>query len=406
MKTLAVLIFAVLSSAAHAMNTSELVEKFASMSQAERAEASYTFCEQAFGEWPAPGYQFKIFQLGELWSLQPEAAYQTLSLCQSMWQKNYLDPVRAAQIKKVMGSPAERARLAIYLLMADVLNVSSRLPEEIRLYNTTIPHSMPGIPPSPFEILSHLSSSERQMDILLMDQIRNTGVNMATLMIGVGGNAAVLLKATKAVAEAGAITSKTVGTYVKSALVVNLVTLAAAGLADYGIWRAQQRELSGQLHRVLTAIENSRNTPHLGLYLPELKKAAEQLGYFYNINLYLRDSGDQTPSHIISTKCLPAVKAALEGKDQDSLVAPFLRGALCQDATLLWIAVSQFLNARFPNDKQARIVADGLMARAKRGYLSQLEIQAYWDSLPVCHEVIHPLFLFKRVYQCGDGDTA
>jgi hypothetical protein len=341
-----------------------------------------------------------------LWSSHPQAVYETLSICQKdIWQNDYFDPVRVTQIKKINESPAERARLALYLIMSDVLSAAANLPEEIRLYNTALPRSMPGIPPSPYEVLSNMASSERQMDTVLMERIRATGNDLASGLALVGGTAATLFRGAKTVAAVTTLTTKTIGILAKQALLVTAISMAAGGLADYELWRAQHRELSGQVGQLVARLENSRGTIHTGLYLTEFKKAVERLGYFYNINLYMRDTGDGTPRQTINKRCLPSVKSILGDKSPRSLADSLVNQKLCQDATFLWIAASQFLTERFPDHKAARIMAGDLMGRAKRAYLSQLEVQAYWDSLPVCREVAHPEMLFKRAFQCGDGQT-
>ena len=393
---IALLIFSIFAPLAQAQTADQMVLNYSTATALERVESSYIFCEQAMAQWPAPDYQTKILRLGQLWSEAPEAAYATLSLCQSMWQKTYLDPSRVTTIR----TNQDRAKLAIYLAMADVVNVYQYLREEIRLHNTTIPAVNPAVPPAPFEILSGMASSERQMDTLLLVRVRETGKTFAAGLTGIGGTGVTLLKGAKAVTNFTTFTSRTVGTLVKQALLITALSMAAGEVADLGLWRLQHGQLSGQVTRLLQQLNSAPPQAPIALYLDQLYSAVEQLGYFYSIDLYLRDSGATTPSQIISKKCLPVVNGAVY--ENQSLVAPLLSGGLCRDATALWIATAQYVAQKFQGQPAAQAMSARLMAKAKRSVLSQADIDAYWAAQPVCHEVVHPLFLFFPVYECVD----
>jgi len=388
------LVLTIVSQYSQALTPAEAVQAYPRASQLERAEAAYTLCEQAFSQWPAEGYQQQIRELGALWGESPEAAYYSLSLCQSMWQKKFLQPVRAVEIQ----NKQQQVRLALYLAMADVINVYKHLREEIRLHVTAMPPAGAGIPPAPYEILSGMAASERQLDAVVMHQMREAGSTMAAGLVGIGGTTVSLLRGATAVANFTTVTSSTVGTVAKHALLITALSVAAGGAADYGIWRMQHSRLKTQVYNILRAMENPRAPT--GVYLEQLSKAIEQLGYLYNIELYMRDSGSSTPSQIVTKRCLPDLQTALD--DPRKLMQPFLTQSLCQDASTLWLAVSQYLSMKYPQQAEARAMAARLEARVRRILLSQADIDAYWAAQPICREIMHPGFLFQRVYECTD----
>lgn len=382
MRFLALALTLIVSARALALEPAEFVQNFPTQSQFERAGAAYDLCENIFAGINTPGYTARLQQLDQLYNVAPEAAYLALSTCQSMWVSKFLDPVKLAGLRG-----RDRSKIAFLISGADLL--ISHLSEEVRLYLQILPKDKT-IPSSPFEILSHRASTESQLNETLHREMRAS----ANSILAMGGGLAAALKATKSFASFTASASQTIGKVVKQSLLVTVFALGAGELAELGLSEMRRSTLANDAESLavqLTAAQGAQ----FSLLLDEFYKAEEHLGFFYNYDLYLAESGaGQSDLAVLSTKCLAQIKEFFAaGKN----VQP------CRDAATTWVLAAQFLASRFPDNKEARAVADRLMVKAKRALWRQLEAEAYRNSLPVCRPTVGPTLLFAPSYECTDS---
>jgi hypothetical protein len=89
---------------------------------------------------------------------------------------------------------------------------------------------------------------------------------------------------------------------------------------------------------------------------------------------------------VANAECTTQIKAFFANPEATGykLAADFLRQKTCADAVSVWIAASQFLKAKFPDNAQARLLSDRLLTRAKRTYISYVETSAFEETQPIC----------------------
>ncbi len=381
MRQVLAIFFLLFAHSASALDPVDFVANFAGQSSFERAQAAFDFCDESFKASPAL-YQTRISAMGDLYARQPEAAYMALSTCQTMWVSKYLDPDRLAQLQK-----RNRSVVAFLLSGADLLY--THLPEEIRLTLETLPRDTRH-PYSPYEILSHMASSERRMNETLNREMRSAAT---TLLAGTAavGLTATALKGVKGLSQLTAGASQTAGKLVKQALLVTLVAMGVEAAADSGTWHLRRGELEKDVERWSAKILDPQGAP-VPVLLEQYFKSLERLGFFYTYDLYLAESGQAKGEHAVNSACVDQVRAH------------FTTGApvqACRDAASAWILGAQFLRDKFPGNREASTVADRLTAKAKRALWRHLEVEAYKRSLPVCRPLPSSI-IFKIDYECYD----
>lgn len=389
--TLLVMIFSLSAQAADLQN---FAQTYSSLNQIQRATGAFEICRRIFAEWPNAAYQEDIQKLGNDWQTQGESAYYVLSTCQSMWITKYLDPAKAAAIKRTLN----HAEVAFYVSSADVLQAYGHLREEIRLYGEAVPATETGAMPAPYEILMGMASSERQMSETLDQDVRAMTAQIIANVVQLGGAGVALAQIFKGVSEAGVTAGKVAGRVVKQALIFTALAWGTEELADLYISHQRQAELTQKLSELMS---NAQSKP-LPIWLDEFYHATEQLGYFYSYNLVLSENSNRHMSRI-QAACLPQVKAHFSGQKID-FASGFQSQSQCQDAAVVWLGAAQYLKKTFPHQREALAVAERLTARAKNAYWAQEEYETYLRSLPVCQETV-PSVIFLREFRCVDPAT-
>lgn len=359
------------SLSAQALEPKEFVENYARQSGFERAQSAYELCENIFATAGTAAYDIRLQLLGQYYSVQPEAAYMALSTCQSMWVTKYLDPIRVSQI-----TGKDRALVAKLIAGADLLY--SHLPEEIRLWMQILPKDT-SIPRSPYEILTPLAASERQMNETLHREMREA----AKTVVKSTGYIAAGIKGTKAFFSFISGASQAAGRLVKQALLIAILAESAGAAADQSLWYVRESTMVNQVNALAAKINNPDGTP-LEILLDEYYKAQQRLGFLYNYEVYLAENGGGTSVNSVAHKCVAQVKEFFKsGKN----LSP------CRDAATTWILAAQFLNARLPNNPEAEAVSTRLLSRAKLAlWQHEEEYQLFLKNLPVCQPVYSPIF--------------
>jgi hypothetical protein len=379
---------------AHAADTQNFLRDFSNLNEIQRAAGAFDLCRQIFAEWPKPSYQEEIQKLGSQWQTQGEGAYYALSTCQSMWITKYLDPVKAAAIKRTLN----QAEIAFYVSSADVLRAYGHLREEIRLYGEAVPASAADQMPAPYEILMGMASSERQMSETLDQDVRAMTAQIAANVVQLGGAGVAIAQVFKGVSQAGVTVGKITGRVVKQALLFTALAWGTEELADLYISHEREADLT----RTLTDLMAQAKKKPLPIWLDEFYRATERLGYFYSYNLVLSETSSR-PMSRIQAACLPQVKAYFSGQKID-FASGFEAQSQCQDAAVAWLGAAQYLRKTFPERHEALAVAERLKARAKNAYWAQEEYETYLRSLPICRETV-PSVIFLREFRCVDPVT-
>ncbi len=389
MKSILLLLISLFTLQAFAVSENDVLNSFAQNSNLQRAAQSFELCGEIMAQWPGREYETRIQNLGAAWSMNPEAAYHILSTCQTIWISRFLDPIKSVQIKR----QRDRSKLGFYISALDFVDSYRYLREEIRLFLTVKPDNGAQNPPSPYEVLSGLASSERQMDETLQTEMRSA----VSMLAATGGTLAVSLRATKTFMDFTRARSLIAARAAKQALFITVLAWGAGEIAERGLWQVRQTDLVAQTENARKLLLDGR-VPR-SIALEEFYKAVERLGYFYTYSLYLKESGADAHPTISDNAC--GVRLRDYFADQRS---PF-SGQNCRDAANLWIGASQFLHRSFPADAEVQLIAERLQARAKRTFWSFEETRSYLETLPVCVPQMDPYVLFRNSYQCIDPKT-
>ncbi len=353
-----------------ALEPREFVAQFPAQSAFERAQAAYQLCDEILATVESAAYDIRIRQLGQLNAVAPEAAYMALSTCQSMWITKFLDPVRVSRI-----TGRDRAAIAKLIAGADLLY--SHLPEEIRLYMQILPRDS-SVPRSPYEILSPLAASERQMNETLHREMREA----AKTVVAAPGYIAASLRGTKAFMNFLGGAGQAAGRLVKQALLISVLAFGAGEMAESGLWHIRESTLVNQVNALAAKINKPDGMP-LTILLDEYYKAQQRLGFFYNYAVYVADDSGGTSGRSVAGLCAAQVREYFE---KGKAVRP------CRDAATTWILAAQYLNQIFPGNAEASAVAGRLMARAKLAlWQHEEEHQEMLRNLPLCQPVYSPM---------------
>lgn len=381
-----------------AATADDFIASYASDSELTHAEKAYSFCTNLFQLWPSAEYKITILGLGEAWKQNPDPAYYLLETCQDLWTAKYLDPVKTKEI------PADlHARTAFLLSVADFLHGAPYLRQQIRLFGDTKPVTSAQLPMSPYEVLMQMASSEREMDQSIHETMRES----YSMMVGLVGTLPFgvrILKDFSTVVGKGGLAA---GRFVKQALIVWLAGEAISTGIDWGMWYKQESNIWAPVKDLMQTLKNKNKNIPQPVLVDQFYKASEYLGYFYNMDLYRADSGDDTQAKV-NEACYPNLVAFFSAPDsaKPSYADVFAQGTFCQDAVMVWIGASQWLSQNFPGQSQVQQVSDRLMAKAKRAFQSYQESKAYEATLPVCAPSLQPeTFLEMECHDPKDGST-
>lgn len=379
MRPLALILGIFLPIAAQATTPSDdFLRTYAAENELTRATNAYEICDGLFKAWPSPDYQQSILQIGEAWKSNSEPAYYLVNTCHIMWMSRYLDPSKHLQVK----AAHEYAEFAQRLSKFDLIHGAKYLRQQIRAYLPLSASPNPSIPPSPFEVLGQMSSSDRELDETLQYEQRQA----ITAVAATAGNVAITLRTLKAVAGAVETRSEMFARGVKQMAAITLLAYAAGELFDLGLWELRQRELWLPVHELNQRLSQGQTSTPLPILLNEFYRATEQLGYFYSYNLYLSETTANKAHATVNESCYPELQKffAQAQPTNTDLAKAFGAGTICADAATLWAGASQFLSQHFPGQPMPLQVADRLLARAKRTYISYEATKDYEKTLPQC----------------------
>ncbi len=388
-----ILCFSLIGFSAQASEALDFVQKFEGAQELERAAGAYQLCERIFATWPTKDYETSIRELGYYWNTYPEAARYALNTCQTMWVSKYLDPIKLSRLKRSFN----RAQLAYSIASLNLLQSYERMREEIRLYNEILPPSPNRIPAGPYEILSGLASSDRELSEALYQERQKAYATLA----GVGGGLVAALASTKSFLDLTATRLQSASRLLKQVLLIGVAAWGASEAMEYGMWQARNLELTQRLTTIKAQLKNAEGVGR-DILVEEFYRASERLGYFYDFELYLRESGQNAPRS--SPKCLEDVSAFFSGQTS-SILGRFNRGEYCQGAAAVWLGASLFLRNNFPANVQAKAAADRLLAKAKKAYWSDLEVLIYRAERPRCDLIPDSTMLISPIYECRDPNT-
>lgn len=377
---IASLLIILASFSANAIEPREFVEAYAQRSQFQNAEFAYQLCEEIFETAGSVAYENRIRQLGDLWPQYRDGAYMALSTCHTMWISKYLDPIRVSQVTR-----KDRAMIANLVAGAEMLY--TQLPEEIRLYLNILPKDT-SIPKSPYEVLAHMASTERQLHETLHREMRMAANSIAAAP----GYLAATLKGTKAFTSFIGGASEVAGRLAKQALLVTVLAYGAGELAETGLWYMRESNLTKHANELAAKLLKPDGAP-LSILFDEFFRAQERLGFFYNYDFYMAENGATHVNNAVSRRCVKQVKKYFES---GTPLAP------CRDAASTWILAAEFLKTHFQGQPDAIAIADRLFAKAKRAFWQYQETEAYKMSLPVCHPIPSATILFAPLYECTD----
>jgi hypothetical protein len=310
-----------------------------------------------------------------------------------MWISRYLDPIKST----AAANHTNRAKLAYYISALDFISSYKYLREEIRLFTTIQPKTSTQTPPSPYELLIGLASSDRQMDEALHFEMKTA----VTALAATGGTLITALKATKAFTDFTVTRSAQAGRIVKHAALITVIAWGAGELASYQMWQARHSDLLAQVRAIGQRLADPRNEGLRPILLDEFYRATERLGYFYSYDLYMAESGADVKANSATQKCHDQLSAFFNAQAlsfENSLFTP----KTCRDAAMVWIGASQFLKRILPKQPEAQLVGERLLARAKRTYWRYEETRAYEKTLPVCVPDLRNSNIFKFSFECRD----
>lgn len=397
MRSLILLLIASFSLNTAALTEADFFAGFDQNSELARSGQSREICDSIFAEWPSARYAERIRLIGNEWSNNPDAAYEILSTCQAAWVNQYLDPTKASKIRLNQ----ERASIGEYITQMDFLATAKYLREEIALFLKIKPPADAGIPPAPYEVLTLLASTERQMDMALHYETSRALKDAIQAGGFVGATSTVGIKFFKLAEARSVVASKAI----KQAKYISILALVGAGVLQYTRWQSQYNELSNQAESYRLALNNPRVIRALAL--EQFQKSVELLGYFFTYKLFLKDGGKDTLPAASSEACDAALRARLTpGQPQPQIQASFLSQWNCRDAATLWLNASAYLQQNFPNDEDAQTVASNLLRKAKHAFWAYEETRAYLKGLKVCTPVYGQVLApGVNPMQCRDPET-
>lgn len=370
MRSICLFLLTAFTASAFAGPAADFVQAYPSMNELRRAAGAYAVCQEVF-HLPEPEYALQVKEMGQWWHVQPEGAYYLISTCQSLWITQYFDPVRTLdEYRKLTG-----AEVAYKIAALDLVGATRALREEVRLYNEVAVTRIPGTPAAPYEILSGMASSERELDETMH---RNVAMAITALTAAGSGAAITILKGTstfaRIAATGGRMTAMT-GTGIAAAAAICVLSYGVGQAADYGIWWIRERRLWIASAEAQIQLEQNLNGVPLPLALDQFYKSVERLAYFYSYNLYLVESGKSDLAEV-NPKCYKKLINFFRDPGTD-WSEKFKRGRVCGDAAAVFAGASQYLTKLYPNDPQVRLLATRMMDRAKRTYWSYIETERY-----------------------------
>jgi hypothetical protein len=378
-----------------AASEAEFFADFARLSPLQRGGEAEKICDEIFKTWPAQRYFERILDVGGAWNQNPDAAYLILSTCQGAWVNRYLDPVKTPQIRHQQ----DRSNVGEYISKMDLLGMSKYLREEIRLFLKVKPPADAAIPPSPYEVLTHLASSDRQLDVALhfeTSQALKGAIQAGGLLAATAG----VGKGFFNFARSRSVLASKVA---KQALFIAIIAVGGAELSELGLWQARFNDLATQAESYRRALSDGRTIRALAL--EQYLKSVTLLGYFYTYKMYVKDGGHDAHPFAASEACDDRLRARFNGLEA-AANPRFIFESKCRDAANLWLDASLYLRETFPGDEDARFIADKLMEKAKRAFWAFEETRAYLKSLKVCTPVIEQVIApGLNPMQCRDPET-
>lgn len=364
----------IVGASAHASPASEHLAAMARASELRKVALAYEFCLNSIG---ATDYRERILALGEAWKELPEDAYLTLDTCQTMWVSRHLDPMKTLEIR----SQQDLIRINDILASEGLLGLPRYLSEGVTAFLTTKPRNLEGLPPAPFEILSGLASSERQLDTALSFEQRQLQARLASTGVLSAGLLAELFGAVK-----GAGLSA--GRLVRHFLLISAAAWGAERITDAATWDARRKELRRPVYDLMTAMLRSNSTPS-PMLLDQFYKATELLGYFYSHALFEADSGQPDRRVFASAACVTDVRDYFQGRADllRPLIQNLVSGEECADPASVWLGAGLYLQKRYPQDAHAQRVAERLIARSKR----TLQLYVLSEALLACDRLAESL---------------
>lgn len=379
MKNIIIALIVVTGASAGAATANEFIADFARSDEIIRAGDAFGYCTDLFAQWPNQSYANEVTALGSRYTSDPDAVYYLLNSCQTMWSITYLDPLKTQLNQSATG----HARLAYYLANLDLLHLPKYLGAEIRIFTMLGRSENTKGPPAPYELLTHIASSDHEVDEIIQKEMRDAFSALA----GAGGMIAGM-RIAKSVAAGWSARTGALAQSSKTAIIAALVAGAAYEAVDVGLWHLRQNQLwdpVAQLTKKLS--QNITNVPQPVL-LEEFYKTTVLLGYFYSYGLYLDESGLGNQRSAVANKaCEAQIKSYFANPDAPAsrhMAGDFLNKKTCGDAVSIWLSAGEFLKAKFPGKPAAELISARLISRAKRTFMSYEEIQAYEATQPIC----------------------
>lgn len=370
---------------------SDFIQNFERQSELERAISSQEVCETLFKQWPQSTYVAWLQEAGSLYIQHPQATQYLLSLCNSIWTQTILGPQRAAETQKQLKQ--NPASMALNLLSSGILEGEQYLPEQIRLFSSVLPTTHTNqIPPAPFEVLSGLASSARQLDASVQAETRRKASQLAAM--GVTAGVVIQdLRMAKAAAQTVTLSSSTAGRLLKAALLIAMASTLAEKAIDYKIERAQIDNAIALVDESVAKLESTGAQPPL---LHEFSLRVDNLAYLYALPLKTKDGR--------KSLCGQELKRAADQNFDTPHVATFA-SSTCQDPALVWAAAASYLRARFPNIALTEPMASKFTERAIYSYMSYESEREADARRPVCRppSTGNP-FAIER-WECVDPKT-
>lgn len=390
MKHIFVLFFALISWGAAASPETDFIQSYAGNSKLIRAAQASQICMEIMNSWPSQEYFNRLSTIAQYLTTEREAAYHLYSRCQSRWVTRHLDPSKTKQIQDGF----KRINLGLYIASFDFLEAYETLAEEVRLFLKVKPDSTPDIPPSPYELISNIAASDRQLDETLETRKRKT---IATVT-GAATGLAALLKTSVDVFDFTRKTSAVVGRAAKQAILVELLAFTAKEGTELGLWYKRESDLISDIEKARALLMNPAFNRSIAL--DEYYKASVRLGYFYTYHLYLKDSGADVHPAASSQACRDRLRGFFEAQKSNP-GATFEYDRKCKDAASSWLLESLYLSQAFPRDDEAHAVADKLVEKAKMALWAYEETSAYLKMLPTCVPRLNNVIIRHDV-QCID----
>lgn len=405
---LAIFMFASAMASAEAVcpNNIDLVDHFlkgfAKATPLSRASAVNRLCTFLLPINPtctSKDYAGDIRRLGDAYKTNPEAAYMALDTCQNLWNAKFMDPLKA----KIVTTVHQQDRVFEMIASQGLLEGTFQyLAERISIWGQVEPGHSAGSPPAPFEILSGMAASERQLDITLTNERNKATAAFAGTSLTAG--AGIIWT----IADIVRGTSMSAGRFVKQALILTAAAWLITVEEEFRAANAGKAEERLRMKYILAQLkypdEFKDNPVPRPMLFDQLYKSTTLLGFYSNKDLYDAQGGEDNHA-LPDWECYRELKGYLEAPnktDDEQLSWIFNEGATCGDAANLKISAGLYLRQYFAADPQAQVLATKMISEGKRLFQFYQQSIQYWQNVDACEQRAWDLRLLHDQYKC-DG---